>query len=153
MDKLTREQRSENMRRIRAKDTAPEIAVRKLLHGLGYRYRLHSKDLPGRPDLVFRSRHKAIFVHGCFWHAHDNANCPEYGRIVKTNRAYWGPKLLGNRARDERHCKALRDSGWSVLTVWDCELGDGRQLSKRLKKFLGTTGSNLRRNKAKKPRR
>jgi DNA mismatch endonuclease (patch repair protein) len=139
------------MRRIRAKDTAPEITVRKLLHGLGYRFRLHSRDLPGRPDLVFRSRRKAIFVHGCFWHAHDSASCPEYGRIVKTNRAYWGPKLLGNRARDERHCNSLRESGWSVFTVWDCEIGDRRQLSRRLKKFLGPVGLIRRRQgKAKK---
>jgi DNA mismatch endonuclease (patch repair protein) len=132
MDKLTPERRSDNMRRISSKNTAPEMRVRRLLHGLGYRYRLYPKDLPGCPDLVFRSRRKVIFVHGCFWHVHNLPKCPEFGRIVKTNQNYWGPKLAGNRARDERHRAALSKSGWAVLTVWDCETSDTRQLSRRL---------------------
>jgi DNA mismatch endonuclease, patch repair protein len=119
MDKLNAEQRSANMRRIRSGDTAPEKVLRQLLHRLGYRFRLHRKDLPGNPDLVFPARRKVIFVHGCFWHLHQE--CRE-GRIPQSRREYWEPKLLRNRERDARAIAELTRSGWLVFVVWECEL-------------------------------
>jgi DNA mismatch endonuclease (patch repair protein) len=136
MDTLTSEKRSENMRRIKSKGMKPELAVRKIAHGLGYRYRLHAKELPGKPDLVFRQRRKAIFVHGCFWHAHDAPTCPDR-RTVKSNQVYWSPKLAGNRARDERHRAALEEQGWKVLTIWECEIKHTARVTKQIKRFLG----------------
>ncbi len=131
MDALTRTQRSENMRRIRSKDTAPEMLVRSLVHGMGYRYRLHAKDLPGRPDLVFRSRKKAIFVHGCFWHQH--SGCRD-GRLPVSRQEYWGPKLSRNVERDLLHRNSLVRMGWKVLVVWECEVNGG--LTKTISRFL-----------------
>lgn len=131
-DRLTPAQRSANMARIRAKDTKPELLVRRMVHGLGYRYRLHRRDLPGTPDLVFTPRRKVIFVHGCFWHLH---SCPA-GRIPATRRAYWEPKLRRNAARDAAHAAALEAAGWQVLTVWECETGDRDALRARLQAFL-----------------
>jgi len=125
------------MRRIRSQHTSPEMRVRRIVYALGYRYRLHMKGLPGRPDLVFRPRRKIIFVHGCFWHAHDAPRCPEFGRRVKTNQGYWSPKLAGNRERDKLHLVALRKQGWKVLTVWDCETKNLDRLARRLRRFLG----------------
>jgi DNA mismatch endonuclease (patch repair protein) len=120
------------MRAIRSKDMAPEVAVRKLVHRLGYRFRLHRKDLPGKPDLVFPSRRKVIFVHGCFWHCH---NCGE-AHIPKSNRAYWGPKLERNRLRDAKHIEALAIAGWQSLVVWECETSEEEALKRRIVEFL-----------------
>jgi DNA mismatch endonuclease, patch repair protein len=120
------------MQAVKTKDTGPEIAVRRLLHRLGYRYRLHRKDLPGRPDIVFPGRKKAIFVHGCFWHAHDCAK----GRAPKSRLEYWGPKLARNVARDAENVAALRTLGWTILTVWQCELHETKALERRLRTFL-----------------
>lgn len=125
--------RSANMRAIRSKDMKPELAVRHLVHRLGYRYRLHRKDLPGKPDLVFASRHKVIFVHGCFWHSH---GCKS-GHIPKSNLNYWVPKLNRNQARDKKSLEALSVEGWKSLVIWECETRDEDGLKKRLTKFLG----------------
>lgn len=134
-DKLTSEQRSENMRRIKSAGMKPELAVRSLVHRLGYRFRLHARDLPGKPDLVFRSKKKVIFVHGCFWHCHDRADCLD-SRIPKSNKGYWVPKLARNRQRDSENFKLLKRAGWKILTIWDCETSGGKKLEKRVKSFL-----------------
>jgi DNA mismatch endonuclease (patch repair protein) len=134
MDRISREQRSANMRRIRSKNTGPELVLRRLIHGLGYRFRLHRKDLPGRPDLVFPGRRKVIFAHGCFWHQH--AGCRE-GRIPGTRRDYWTPKLKGNQTRDAANRALLEEQGWKVLVIWECDLKDPKSLSVRVKRFLG----------------
>jgi len=121
------------MSRIRGKDTKPEMVVRKLTHALGYRYRLHRRDLPGCPDLVFPGRLKVIFVHGCFWHRH---RC-RYGRVrPKTRKAFWKAKLEGNRERDRRNRQALRKLGWDVLVVWECQMRRPEILVDRLVSFL-----------------
>ena len=132
-DKLDPKRRSENMRRIRSTGMSPELAVRSEAHRLGFRFRLHRKDLPGRPDLVFPARGVAIFVHGCFWHQH--RKCID-GRPPKSNRSYWEPKLAGNLARDRRAQRKLRYAGWRVLTVWECETKDPTSLRRRLRYFL-----------------
>lgn len=119
MDRLTPEARSRNMSRIRAKDTGPELAVRRFLHADGLRFRLHGKGLPGTPDIVFRRRGAVIFVHGCFWHG-----CPNCGvgrRQVKSNVGYWSGKVAKNRERDVRNQAALEAAGWTVLTIWACQ--------------------------------
>lgn len=134
MDKLTPERRSANMRAIRSKGMKPEMLVRRVAHGLGCRFRLHRKDLPGKPDLAFIGRRKAIFVHGCFWHQH--LGCRE-GRLPNSNQAYWGPKLKRNVERDRRSLEHLRERGWQTLVVWECETGDRPALEKLLKEFLG----------------
>lgn len=135
MDKLTPARRSENMRRIRSKDMEPELLVRKLVYRLGYRYRLHGKDLPGKPDLVFPSRHKVIFVHGCFWHQHSKRNC-RITRVPKSNLGYWLPKLERNKKRDAQNRRKLRRLGWDYLVVWECQMGQGNALKKIIKGFL-----------------
>ena len=122
------------MRAVRSRDTGPEMIVRRLAHGMGYRYRLHSRDLPGKPDLVFRSRRKAIFVHGCFWHQHD---CPRGARQPRSNRDYWTPKLARTKARDALCQSLLRKMGWETLVIWECELGDREALGRRIAAFLG----------------
>ena len=133
-DVLTPAQRRFNMSRIKGKDTKPEMKVRRLVHGLGYRYRLHGKDLPGRPDLIFPSRRKVIFVHGCYWHMH----ACRYGQVVpKTNTEFWQTKRLSNVSRDERNLTDLAAAGWQTLVLWECELKDEAQLSERIKSFLG----------------
>ena len=126
--------RSEMMAAVRSKNTKPEMLVRRLLHGYGYRYRLHRADLPGRPDLVFPARKKIIFVHGCFWHRHPR--CP-FSHVPKSNVAYWAPKLRKNKARDRRHLKALQLAGWRCLVLWECELGNPKRILNRARKFLG----------------
>jgi DNA mismatch endonuclease (patch repair protein) len=133
MDTLTPERRSANMRAIKSKGMKPELVVRKLAHTLGYRYRLHRKDLPGKPDLAFISKRKAIFVHGCFWHQH--ADCRE-GRPPRSNEKYWLPKLQRNVQRDADSVAQLEDSGWEVLTIWECETGNRELLGSRLITFL-----------------
>lgn len=132
MDSLTPAQRSERMSRVRSKDTKPELAVRRLVHAMGYRYRLHGQ-LPGRPDMVFASRRKVIFVHGCFWHRHRGCkNC----RMPKSRLAFWRAKLEGNRQRDLVKMKELRKLGWKPLVVWECELKAVDRLSNRIRGFL-----------------
>ena len=132
MDRLDAHSRSENMRRIRSKDTKPELLVRGAVHKLGYRYRLHRRDLPGCPDLVFATKRKVIFVHGCFWHQH--GSCRE-GRPPSSNQSYWNTKLARTVARDRSAVEALLRDGWGVLTLWECELVDDR-LDERLDRFL-----------------
>ncbi|MCW0196818.1 very short patch repair endonuclease [Sphingopyxis sp.] len=134
-DHLSAERRSANMARIRSTDTKPELVVRRLLHGLGYRYRCHRRDLPGKPDLVFTSRRKIVFVHGCFWHQHPG--CPRATR-PKSSKSYWHQKLTRNVERDEVSRSQLEDEGWDVLTVWECET-KRPDLKKRLQQFLGPT--------------
>jgi DNA mismatch endonuclease, patch repair protein len=131
---------SENMRRIRSKNTNPEVLLRKVLYGLGYRFRLHRSDLPGKTDLVFSSKRKVIFVHGCFWHQH--RKCVD-GRLPKTNTGYWRPKLERNVVRDFDSLAKLNSLGWQVFTVWECELNDLGRLTKALKQFLGRPGVRL----------
>ena len=126
------------MRRIRSKDTNPELVLRRLIHGLGYRFRLHRKDLPGRPDLVFAKRRKIVFVHGCFWHQHPD--CRE-GRIPSSRLDYWVPKLKQNQIRDAESRARLEEQGWSVLVVWECELKDTNAVRKKVELFLGTAAS------------
>ena len=133
MDLLSKEERSEIMARVRSKNMRPELFVRKLIFALGYRYRLHARDLPGCPDIVFRPRRKIIFVHGCFWHRH--ANCA-LARMPKSRLDFWTPKLEGNRKRDEKNKRALHREGWKVLTVWECELKDSGRLEARIRRFL-----------------
>lgn len=128
------------MRANRSIDTRPELAVRRVAFALGYRYRLHAKHLPGSPDLVFPSRHKAIFVHGCFWHQHTSATCPLRSH-PRSNLQYWGPKLKRNAVRDSRHIAALRSQGWSVKVVWECQTQDAPRLEKLLLRFLGPPGA------------
>ena len=123
------------MRRIRAKGMKPEMLVRRLTHAMGYRYRLHAKDLPGKPDLVFRSRRKVIFVHGCFWHQHEDAGCG-IARLPKSNLGYWAAKLERNKARDAEHEAALCATGWGVLVIWECQVKDTSRLRKRVREFL-----------------
>lgn len=135
MDSLTPEQRSARMARVRNRDTQPELRVRKLIHSLGYRYRLHRRDLPGNPDLVFPSRRKVIFVHGCFWHRHPDPQCP-LARWPKSKLSFWKPKLTANAQRDIRNQKALHADGWKILVVWECELRYREQLENNLKRFL-----------------
>lgn len=134
MDKMTHEQRSRLMARIRSKDTQPEMVVRRLLHALGYRYVLHDRRLPGTPDLVFPSRRKVVFVHGCFWHSH---NCGR-GFQPKSNAAFWAAKLKTNKSRDKRHLAALKALGWRAITIWECSTRPKllAALERRLVRFL-----------------
>lgn len=132
MDRVTQETRSKIMAAVGTKDTGAEKAIRSLVHRLGFRYSLRRTDLPGKPDLVFVSRRKVIFVHGCFWHGH---SC-RYGRLPKSRPDYWKPKIEANRKRDRSQARKLRSSGWSVLTVWQCELKNKRRLEARIKGFL-----------------
>ena len=129
----TREQRSRVMRAVKSRDTRPEMLTRRMIHAMGYRYRLHRKDLPGKPDMVFPSKRKAIFIHGCFWHGHD---CARGARVPKSNRDYWETKIRRNRERDTQSEAALKRDGWRVLTVWECQMKDEEALRKRLRQFL-----------------
>jgi DNA mismatch endonuclease, patch repair protein len=130
----TRDQRSRTMRAVKGADTGPELTVRRLAHRMGYRFRLHRSDLPGKPDLVFPGRRKVIFVHGCFWHGH---SCARGNRPPKTNSDYWQKKIARNAARDLRNASALEASGWGVAVIWECELKRPVDVRKRLSKFLG----------------
>ncbi len=113
------ELRSRTMRAVKSINTRPEVKLRKALHRLGYRYRLHRKNLPGKPDIVFPGRKKVIFLHGCFWHGHD---CARGARTPKTNTAYWRAKISSNRQRDDAHLQALHELGWETLVIWECEI-------------------------------
>lgn len=130
------EKRSAVMRRVKGRDTGPEMVVRKLLTGLGARYRLHRKDLPGNPDIVMPGRRLAIFIHGCFWHGHD---CARGARVPKQNRDYWLGKVGRNRTRDATNAEALLASGWRVETIWECEMKDRAALETRLRSLLAET--------------
>lgn len=132
-DVHTPEQRSFNMSRIRERNTKPEMFVRSMVHSMGYRFRLHRRDLPGKPDLVFPRLRKVIFVNGCFWHMHD---C-RYGMVVpKTNPEFWKKKRYANAERDRRNIKAIEDAGWRVLVVWECETKISNELYETIIRFL-----------------
>lgn len=135
LDTLSPAERSERMSRIRHKDTSPEMRVRRLVHSLGYRYRLHASDLPGRPDLVFRSRRKLLFVHGCFWHRHRGCSRT---RVPKSpeRRQFWRDKFATNVRRDRRAIRTLREDAWDVMVIWECET-DHPHLEARITAFLG----------------
>jgi DNA mismatch endonuclease (patch repair protein) len=133
MDRFSPRQRSRVMSLIGGRDTAPELLIRSLVHRLGYRFRLHRKDLPGTPDLVFTRRRRVIFVHGCFWHGHD---CPR-GRMPSSNVAFWERKIGRNKERDALAQQRLRDDGWKIFVVWQCETKCHDELQKTLVEFLG----------------
>ena len=118
---------------VRSKDTKPEMLVRRLVHGMGYRYSLHGRHLPGRPDLVFPSRSKIIFVHGCFWHRHGKC---KYTRWPRSKLSFWKPKLEDNNRRDKVIQRDLRRLGWKLLVVWECQLSDVEKLARKIRKFL-----------------
>ena len=136
-DILSPEARSALMSRIRAKDTKPEVYVRRLVHSMGYRYRLHRRDLPGTPDMVFPSRRKIIFMHGCFWHLHDDPKC-KLARMPNSNQAFWKPKLERNRERDKANRAKLEALGWDVLVIWECQVRnkDPEPLRQQVSVFL-----------------
>jgi DNA mismatch endonuclease (patch repair protein) len=133
MDVFTPKERSAIMSRIRGKDTKPEICVRRIAHALGYRFRLHYRDLPGTPDLVFPRLGKVIFVHGCFWHQHPTCR---YAYRPKSNSAFWQTKFEKNHVRDSRSLGALLLLGWRVLVVWECQAREPKQLVQKISKFL-----------------
>lgn len=135
-DIMSPEKRSALMGRIRGRDTGPEMIVRRLLHSMGYRFRLHGRDLPGRPDIVFRSRRAVIFVHGCFWHRHDCG----LGYMPKTRQQFWQTKFDGNVRRDRKAMNELEAAGWRVIIVWECQIGKPSILAARLTNALGQPG-------------
>ncbi|WP_155326394.1 very short patch repair endonuclease [Desulfosarcina ovata] len=134
-----KEKRSQIMRAVKSRNTKPELFVRHLIHTSGYRYRLHRKDLPGKPDLVFISRRKVIFVHGCFWHGH---GCRRGSRVPKTNQNYWVDKINRNIKRDKEIKKRLNEMGWSVLVIWECQLKNLEELIETINNFLGPCKKN-----------
>jgi DNA mismatch endonuclease (patch repair protein) len=133
VDHVDQAKRSLIMAAVHSKNTKPELVVRKLVFGMGYRYRLHSAKLPGKPDLVFPGRHKLIFVHGCFWHRHKGCR---YATSPKTRVDFWEAKFDANVARDKRTNRELKELGWSVLTVWQCQLKEPEKLARKLNDFL-----------------
>lgn len=135
---ISPEKRSVIMRAIRSKDTKPEMYVRRLLHSLGYRFRLHVKGLPGSPDIVFSARRKVMFIHGCFWHQHPSVHCRSSSK-PKSNTGYWDKKLERNIERDIQNQADLDSLGWEYLVLWECELNDVEVLQERLVSFLGPT--------------
>jgi len=132
-DSKASKERSRIMRAIKSKDTKPEMVVRRLLFSKGFRYRLHDKTLPGKPDIIFKSKNKIIFVHGCFWHGHD---CKRGSRIPKKNREYWTQKIRKNVIRDSKHLSDLKALGWDILILWECELKELEAIELKLKEFL-----------------
>jgi len=136
LDTLTEEERSKRMSLVRGKDTKPEMIVRRLTFAMGYRYRLHAKDLPGKPDLVFRKRKKVIFVHGCFWH-HHHPQCPQ-ARLPKSPemREFWKKKLAGNAERDKTNQEKLRELGWDILVIWECETKIPEKVARVIRVYL-----------------
>ena len=135
-DTISRERRSENMRRITSKGMRPELIVRSMVHSMGYRFRLHVPELPGKPDLVFPSLKKIIEVRGCFWHQHGR-QCID-SHIPKSRTEYWRPKLQKNRMRDRLNLKKLEKLGWTVLVLWECEVADARFITRSVEKFLSS---------------
>lgn len=134
-DRLTPAERSEHMRRIRKRDTSPELIVRRIAHSLGYRFRLHQRDLPGTPDLVFPRLRKVILVHGCFWHQHEGCRL---ARKPKSRLDYWLPKLARNAERDQNAQQKLHEGGWKIEVIWECETSNEEELRQRIAKFLWT---------------
>lgn len=132
-DRLTPEKRSWNMSRIRSKNTKPEKIIRSLLHKMGYRFRIHRRDLPGKPDIVLPKYRTVVFMHGCFWHRHESCKA---ATTPKTNTAFWEEKFRRNVERDERHQDALNALGWKVIVVWQCELKDRAEIGRRLQSEL-----------------
>lgn len=132
-DNISKDRRSANMRAVRSRDTAPEIRVRRAAHRLGYRFRLHRSNLPGKPDLAFPSRKKVIFVHGCFWHRHKKCR---RAALPESNRKFWRTKLTRNAFRDAAQMTAIRKIGWRSIVIWECETKNEKQLAARLKRFL-----------------
>ena len=141
MDKLTPEQRSRLMGRVKSRDTTPELIVRRLIHAMGFRYVLHDKRLPGRPDLVFPRFKKIIFVNGCFWHFHEGCR---YATIPTSRTEFWQKKLERNRERDAGDLILLTEQGWKVLTIWQCELKNIKSIQERIGRFLGQKVSSAR---------
>jgi len=133
--------RRRTMQAVKSKDTAPEMTVRRIVHRMGYLFRLHRKDLPGKPDLVFPGMHKAIFVHGCFWHGH---NCTRGARVPQNNQIYWLNKISRNRARDRKNVKDLLATGWKSLVVWECALLNEGGVMTQVRDFLGQAHNALR---------
>ena len=133
-DRISEEQRSYNMRRVKNANTEVELRVRRLVHSMGYRFRLHDRTLPGTPDIVFSKKRKVIFVHGCFWHQHDKCSA---SRRPTSNQGFWNQKLDRNLERDLANQQRLLDSGWSSLVLWECELDDLTSVAPRIKDFLG----------------
>lgn len=141
-DTRTKEQRRRIMKSVRTRNTGPELVVRRLLHRLGFRFRLHRRDLPGSPDIVLARWKTAVFVHGCYWHGHDCAK----GRLPKSRLDYWGPKIEANRQRDRDVEQRLRELGWNVVTIWQCETKIERTIAERLKReIVGTRQGHDRR--------
>ncbi len=133
MDRISKKHRSWNMSRIQSRDTKPEKTVRSILHGLGYRFRLHRKDLPGKPDIVLARYNSVIFVHGCFWHRHKEC---KNASVPKTKKTFWEEKFKANIERDMKVKNELKSNGWRVLVVWECELTDVESVGNELEKFL-----------------
>ena len=133
MDTLTAQERSERMRRVRSRDTRPELRLRQIVRGLGYRYRTNRRDVVGQPDLVFVSRRRVIFLHGCFWHRH---NCASGRRVPKSRIDFWSAKFSRNVERDAHVRKMLRLAGWRALVVWECELRHPERVARRIQRFL-----------------
>lgn len=138
MDTFSKEARSEIMRRIKGKNTKPEILVRRLMHGMGYRFRLHRKDLPGKPDVVLPKYKTVVFVHGCFWHGHD---CRKGTDRPSSNAEFWAEKIAKNIERDRKSLVELRKAGWDVVTVWECELKDPECVHQKLQTIRESHGS------------
>lgn len=132
-DTLNPDERSKRMSLVRGKDTKPELLVRRLVYSLGYRYRLHSTEIPGKPDMVFKGRRKVIFVNGCFWHRHDNCSL---ARLPKSRLDFWKPKLEGNKERDKKNQEKLSARGWGFLVIWECEISDPEALTDKILNFL-----------------
>ena len=133
MDHITQEKRSWNMRQIASKNTAPEVIFRKLIHRAGFRYRLHVKTLPGKPDLVLKKYRTAVFIHGCFWHGHENC---KRGNQPKTNIKYWSEKIKRNMEKDAKNVIMLKNADWRIFTVWECELKKPEDVLKRFQEFI-----------------
>lgn len=135
-DHVSPEGRHRIMKAVKSKDTQPELFIRRLLHRKGYRYQLHRKDLPGKPDIVFYRRKKVIFIHGCFWHQHDSPTCPIAAK-PSSNKAYWIPKLARNKERDAQALEMLHNSNWKTFILWECQIIDKAFLWNILKRFIG----------------
>jgi DNA mismatch endonuclease, patch repair protein len=133
-DRISKARRSANMRAVRSRNTRPEVVVRQIAFRLGYRFRLHRRDLPGKPDIAFPGRQKVIFVHGCFWHQHKGCR---RATVPKSNTRFWLPKLARNTARDAEQLTAIRKRGWRALIVWECEIKNQRRLGTKMERFLG----------------
>jgi DNA mismatch endonuclease (patch repair protein) len=133
--KESKEKRSQIMRAVKGKNTAPELLVRKLIFSLGFRYRLHGSHLPGNPDIFFPKKKKAIFIHGCFWHGH---SCKRGNRIPATNNAYWQNKIEKNKLRDKKNLTLLSETGWSTLVIWECDLKNTSTLTNSILAFIAT---------------